>query len=155
MVLIAPNPEMQSEEPDFKPLSAEEAQRLREKTPSVSVWRVLAGQAGVGLAVAVAAWALTGKQNVGWSAGYGAFAVLLPAGLFARGLTGRVASANPGAAVFGFFLWEMVKIGLTVALLFAAPRLVESLSWPAMLVGLVATMKVYWVGLLLRPKRRT
>lgn len=155
MVLIASNPEMASEEADFKPLSAEEAQRLREKNPPVSVWLVLAGQAGVGVLAALAAWALTGKQNVGWSAGYGAFAVLLPAGLFARGLTGRVASANPGAAVFGFFLWEMVKIALTVALLFAAPRLVESLSWPAMLAGLVVTMKVYWVGLLFHPKRRT
>ena len=42
-------------------------------------------------------------------------------------------------------LWEMVKIGLTVAMLFAATRLVKDLSWPAMLVGLVITMKVYWV----------
>ena len=60
---------------------------------------------------------------------------------------------NPGAAVVGFFLWEMVKIALTVAMLFAAPRLVTDLSWPAMLVGLVVTMKVYWLALLVRPKK--
>ena len=84
---------------------------------------------------------------------YGALAVVIPAALFARGLTSRVSSMNAGAAVFAFFLWEMVKIALTLAMLFAAPRLVESLSWPAMLVGLVVTMKVYWVALLLRPKR--
>jgi ATP synthase protein I len=47
----------------------------------------------------------------------------------------------------------MVKIGLTLAMLFAAPRLVSELSWPAMLVGLVVTMKVYWVALLVRPKK--
>ena len=52
-----------------------------------------------------------------------------------------------GAAVFAFVHWEMVKIGLTVAMLFAAPRLVNDLSWPAMLAGLVVTMKVYWVAL--------
>jgi ATP synthase protein I len=57
---------------------------------------------------------------------------------------------NAGSAVFGFFLWEMVKIGLTIAMLIAAPRLVNDLSWPAMLVGLVVTMKVYWLALGLR-----
>jgi ATP synthase protein I len=82
-----------------------------------------------------------------YSALYGAIAVIVPAAIFARGLTGKVASANAGAAVFGFFLWEMVKIGLTVAMLFAAPRLVLDLSWPAMLAGLIVTMKVYWVAL--------
>jgi ATP synthase protein I len=30
---------------------------------------------------------------------------------------------------------------------------VSDLSWPAMLVGLVVTMKVYWVALLVRPKK--
>jgi ATP synthase protein I len=85
-----------------------------------------------------------------YSAVYGAVAVIVPAALFAWGLTSRVASMNAGAAVFGFFLWEMVKIGLTVAMLIAAPRLVNELSWPAMLVGLVVTMKVYWLALGLR-----
>jgi ATP synthase protein I len=41
----------------------------------------------------------------------------------------------------------MVKIALTVAMLFAAPRLVSMLSWPAMLVGLVVTMKMSWLAL--------
>ena len=105
--------------------------------------------------MALAAWALTGRQNAGWSAGDGALAVVIPAARFARGLTSRVSSGNAGAAVFGFFRWEAGKIALTVAMLFAAPRLVTDLSWPAMLVGLVVTMKVYWVALVWRPKRRT
>lgn len=61
---------------------------------------------------------------------------------------------NPGAAVAGFFLWEMVKIGLVIAMLFAAPRIVSDLSWPAMLIGLVVTMKVVWLVLLLDAKTR-
>jgi len=145
--------EMDASESEFKPLTAEQARQLREKSPSVSPWRVIAGQAVVGLVVALAAWGLTGRQNVGWSAGYGALAVVIPAALFARGLMSRMSLVNPGAAVFGFFLWEMVKIALTVAMLFAAPKLVTLLSWPAMLVGLVVTMKVYWVALLVRPKK--
>ncbi len=149
----APLPETEEELP-FKKLSADEAQRLREKSPSVSPWWVVGGQLVMGLVVALAAWALTGRQNVGWSAGYGALAVVIPAAVFARGLTGRTSSLNAGTAAFGFMVWEMVKIALTVAMLVAAPRLVEALSWPALLVGLVLTMKVYWLALAYSPRRK-
>ena len=138
---------------DFKPLTAEEAQRLRDRKPSISPWRVIAIQVVAGLLVALVAWGLTGRQNLGWSAGYGALAVVVPSAVFARGLTGRFSSLNPGTAVFGFFLWEMVKMALTVAMLIAAPRLITALSWPAMLVGLVVTMKAAWVAVMLAPKR--
>jgi ATP synthase protein I len=141
-------------EDDFKPLTAEEAQRLRDRKPSISPWRVIAIQVVAGLLVALVAWGLTGRQNLGWSAGYGALAVVVPAAVFARGLTGRFSSLNPGTAVFGFFLWEMVKMVLTVAMLIAAPRLVVALSWPAMLIGLVVTMKAAWVAVMLAPRRQ-
>ncbi|MCY7319190.1 MAG: ATP synthase subunit I [Ramlibacter sp.] len=141
----------------YRSLTAEEARRVREENPSVSPWWVIAGQVAVGLGVALAAWGLTGRQNVGWSAGYGALAVVIPAAVFARGLTGRFSSLNAGTAAFGFMLWEMVKIALTVAMLVVAPRWVSELSWPALLVGLVLTMKVYWIALAYVPKgsRRT
>ncbi|RYF34925.1 MAG: ATP synthase subunit I [Comamonadaceae bacterium] len=139
---------------DFKPLTAEQASELRAKNPSVSPWRVIAGQAVVGLVVALVTWGLTGRQNLGWSAGYGALAVVIPAVVFARGLTGRFASLNPGTAVFGFFLWEMVKMALSMAMLIAAPRLITALSWPAMLIGLVVTMKAAWLAVVFTPKRR-
>lgn len=158
MKTIAPLPERidESAEDDapFKPLTAEEARQLREANPPVSPWWVVAGQIVVGLVVALAAWALTGKQNVGWSAGYGALAVVIPAAIFARGLTGRFSSLNAGTAAIGFMLWEMVKIASSIALMAVAPRLVADLSWPALLVGLVLTMKVYWVALAYTPKKR-
>ncbi|MES2954605.1 MAG: ATP synthase subunit I [Pseudomonadota bacterium] len=147
-----PVDEFETGNEDFKPLTREQAQKLRETSSFISPWRVLAGQLMVGGLVACVAWLLTGRQSAGWSALYGALAVVIPAALFARGLTSKVSSMNPGAAVAGFFLWEMVKIGLTVAMLFAAPRLVPDLSWPAMLVGLVVTMKVVWLVLLLQPR---
>lgn len=152
---IAPLPDDMEEAPPPKPLSAEQARQLREQNPPVSPWRVVAGQAVVGLVAALAAWALTGKQNVGWSAFYGALAVVIPAAVFARGLTGRFSSLNAGSAAVGFLLWEMVKIALTFAMLVAAPRLVAGLSWPALLVGLVLAMKVYWLALAFKPRPAT
>jgi ATP synthase protein I len=131
----------------FEPLAAEQVIELRKRQPLLSVWRVVAVQVLLGLLVAALVWWVSGRMAAVYSAAYGALAVIVPAALFARGLTSRVASVNAGAAVFGFFLWEMVKIGLTVAMLFAAPRLVNDLSWPAMLAGLIVTMKVYWVVL--------
>jgi ATP synthase protein I len=141
------------QEDDFEPLTAEEAQRLRDRKPSISPWRVIAIQVAAGFLVALAAWGITGRQSLGWSAAYGALTVVVPAAVFARGLTGRLASLNPGTAVFGFFLWEMVKLALTMAMLIAAPRLVEGLSWPAMLIGLVVTMKAAWGAAMLAPRR--
>jgi len=49
-------------------------------------------------------------------------------------------------------LWELVKVVMTVGLLLAAHRWVTDLSWPAMLVGLVVTLKVYWLALAFRRK---
>ena len=152
---IAPLPETsEDEQPPVKPLTAEQARRLREQHPPVSPWWVVAGQAAMGLVTALVAWAVTGKASVGWSAGYGALAVVIPAAVFARGLTGRFSSLNAGTAAVGFLLWEMVKIALSVAMMLAAPRLVRELSWPAMLVGLILAMKVYWLALAFAPRGR-
>jgi len=129
----------------FRPLTAEEVQTLRLQQPLLSIWRVILAQILVGLAVAALTWLFTGRMSAACSAAYGALAVVVPAALFARGLTSKTSTINSGAAVFGFLLWEMVKIGLTIAMLYAAIWLVKDLSWPAMLVGLVVTMKVYWV----------
>ena len=80
--------------------------------------------------------------------------MVIPAAIFARGLTGRFSSLNAVSAAVGFMAWEMVKIASSIALLAAAPRLVPELSWPALLVGLVLTMKVYWVALAYSPRPR-
>ena len=154
MTIKASHPETSQEEPDTRPLSAQEAQALRERNPSVSPWRVVRWQVTVGLLVALLAWALTGRQNIGWSAGYGALAVVIPAVIFARGLTGRFSSLNAGTAAVGFMAWEMVKIAASIALLAMAPKWVSALSWPALLIGLVLTMKVYWVALAFKPVAR-
>ena len=78
----------------FKPLTREEAQKLREANPSLSPWTVLAGQLVVGVLAALAAWALTGRQRAGWSTFYGALAVVIPGAVFARGLTSKMSSTS-------------------------------------------------------------
>lgn len=151
----APLPEDTEEASTITPLTAEQAKHVREQNPPLSPWWVVGGQAAVGVVAALLAWALTGRQNVGWSVAYGALAVVIPAAVFARGLAGRFSSLNAGTAAVGFLLWEMVKIALTLAMLAMASRLVAGLSWPALLVGLILAMKVYWVALAFAPRAKT
>ena len=157
MMTIATDAEGQEsgqEVSDFTPLTAVQAQALREQHPSISPWWVVVGQLVVGVLVTLVAWLVTGSQTIAWSAASGALAVMVPAALFARGVTGQFASVNAGSAVLSFFVWEMVKIFVTVGILFAAHRLVAGLSWPAMLIGMVVTMKVYWIALGFKRKPR-
>ena len=138
--------------PDFKPLTRQQAQQLSRELRSVSPWKVIAVQSGVGLLVALAAWGLSGRSSAGWSAAYGALTVVLPAALFARGLMSRFSSRNAATAGFGFFVWEAVKIAASVGMLAIAPRLIADLDWLALLVGLIVTMKMYWLAWRLAPK---
>lgn len=134
----------------FIPLSREQAQEVRRTVPQLSLWHVVAMQAVAACLVSVLAWLLTGRLQVVWSVGYGALAVVLPAALFARALS-RQAGLEGGSAAFSrFFVWELVKIGLTLAMLLLAPRVVTNLSWFALVVGFVVTMKVYWLAMWLR-----
>ncbi|MEJ7932126.1 ATP synthase subunit I [Ramlibacter sp. AN1015] len=134
-------------EPSFEPLSAEQAQRLREQLPQVSPWRVVGAQLAVGPVAALIAWVSGADKAIGWSLLYGAWAVALPAGLYARAVV-RGAGA-------GFLLWELVKLVLTVALLAAAPKVVPGLNWLALVAGVILATKMYWVALawMRRPRR--
>jgi ATP synthase protein I len=139
---------------NFKPLTRDEAQALRAKEPPLSPWRVIGVQAAVGVGVALLVALISGKQVYGWSLLYGAFTVVVPGALMARGMTSKLSSMSPGASAVSFMLWEMVKIAVSVVMLALAPKLVQPLSWPALLVGLVVCMKVYWVALLWRGRSK-
>ena len=140
------------EEPsDFVPLSRSEAQALRKAHPVISPWWVVIGQMGLGSFAVLVTWWWLGDR-LAMSVGWGVLAAVIPSALFARGLTSQFASANAGTAVMSFFVWELVKIFVTIGLLFAAHRLVKDLSWPAMLVGLVLSLKVYWLALAFKRK---
>lgn len=143
---------------DFRPLSAEQAQALRARQPLLSVWRVVSFQALVCAVLALLLWWVA-DLRLAQSAAYGGLAVVIPSALFARGMTSRLTRASLGTAVAGFLLWELVKIGVTVAMLFMAHVWIKDVSWPAMLAGFVVTMKMHWVvigfGRLIYPKVKT
>ena len=87
------------EHPRFDPAKSAMADRPPARSaPQVSPWRVVATQAGVGVAVALLAALLTGRGEVLWSALYGAAVVVVPAALMARGMTSRLTSASPGVS---------------------------------------------------------
>lgn len=142
--------ELEAEAEDFKPLTADEVQAWRRRNPPVSVWRIVWGQVAVGVLVAVLAWWISGQARMGWSAAYGALCVVIPAVVFARGVTRGGPAAGAGSAMTRLFGWELVKLVLSVAMMAAAPRLVRDLSWLALLVGMVVVMKTYWIALLVR-----
>jgi len=131
----------------YKPLTAQEAQALRLQQPNVSLLRVVLAQVLVGLVSAAVAYGITRQASVAGSALYGAFIVAFPAALFARGLWRMRQVKSPLASAVGLGVWEGIKLLLTLMGLVAAPWLVPTLNWPAMLVSLLLTMKVYWVAL--------
>jgi ATP synthase protein I len=84
------------------------------------------------------------------SALYGAAVVVVPGALMARGMSSRISGMSPGGSAVSFMLWEMVKIAVSVLMLMLAPKIVQPLSWPALLASLVICLNVYLLALLWR-----
>ncbi len=136
-------------ESDFKPLTAEQAQAWRQQHPVASPWRVLWLQVLVGGLVAVLTGWFSGQFRLAASVAWGVVAVVIPAVVFVRALSRQMRMRQAGSALVGLFVWELVKIVLTVALLLVAPKVVSDLSWLALVAGFVVTMKVYWLAMVL------
>ena len=132
---------------EFHPMTAQEAQAWRERHPTLSVWWVVGVQLALAVVVSLLGGWIWGRASLAFSLMYGAVAVVLPAALFARGLTSRLASVNAVSAAMSFAVWQGVKLVLTVLLLVLAPRVMNDVSWPALLVGMLLTIKVYWLAL--------
>lgn len=141
----------QEPEPPVQPLTREEAQALIARHPQVTAWQVIAGQALVGVLVALVWGALSGSQAATMSSLYGAAVAVVPNVLMARGLFGR----HAGRSVGGLLAWELVKIGGAGAMLALAPTIVQPLNWAAMLVTMVLCMKVIGVALLWRGRKKS
>ena len=142
-----------SEEAPWKTLTREQAQALRAKNPQLSPWWVVAAQAAVGLVVAGLAAVFGDTPGAALSALYGAAVVVVPAALMARGMTSRLSSLSPGISFASVMVWESVKVIVTVAMLALAPKIVQPLSWPLLLVALVACTFGYGFALLWRGRK--
>ncbi len=141
-------------DPDFKPLTAEQAASWRARQAPVSLWHVVGVQSLVGVLASLLAWVWGGSAAHGWSAAWGALAVVVPALLFARGLSRSARSVQSGQALMRLMFWEAVKVLVTLAMLLVAPRVVPSLSWMALVASFVVTMKMYWLAWWLHARRR-
>ena len=149
--------EEESQEPEFQPLTREEAREWRGRQPTWSIWRLVAAQLLVGLLLGGLSGLLTQRAQVAWSVLYGSAAVVIPSALMAYGLTSsalaRLMAGIAQAAFVGFLFWEGVKVLLAVVMLWLAPQVVPGLSWLGLLLGLVVTLKVYWAGFLIQSRR--
>ena len=136
---------------DFQPLTRQEAQALRAKQPAHSPWRIVTVQSVVGLLLAVV---LTAFGGVGWgvSAMYGVAVVVVPGAVMVWGLK-RSSASHPGAVLVGFAVWEAAKLLLAVAMMAAAPKLINDLSWMILLLALVVCLKVNWAVLFFDNRR--
>ncbi|GAA6142822.1 ATP synthase subunit I [Hydrogenophaga sp. 5NK40-0174] len=141
---------------DFKPLTREQAQQWRARQPETSIWKLVMMQSATGLITAALAWMLVQPASVAWSVIYGSAAVALPSAVMAWGLTSsataRLWRSAANAAFAGLLLWEGIKVLLAVAMLWSAPLVVPDLNWLGLLVGLVLTLKVHWLGLWLQTR---
>jgi len=134
-------------------LTHEQAQALlANSSHAVSPWRVVAAQAAVGGLAALLAGLASAEWGLFWSALYGAAVVVVPGALMARGMTRKQSSVSPGASAVSVMLWSMVKIGVSIVMLMLAAKLVQPLSWPALLATMVLCMLVYWFALLKRSR---
>ena len=136
---------------DFQPLTRQEAQALLAKQPAYSPWRIVAAQSVVGLLLAVA---LTVFGGIGWgvSAAYGVAVVVVPGAVMVWGLK-RWSASHPGVALVRFAVWEAAKLLLAVAMMAAAPKLINDLSWMIFLSALVVCLKVNWAVLFFDNRR--
>ncbi len=131
---------------NIRPLSKEEAKLLRQKNPPLSPWRVISLQVLVVLVVAFVTRLVTQNAAKTYSLVWGGLCVIVPSSVFAYALSRQIRSrqSSPSALLVGMFVWELVKVVLTVAMLLMTSRVVSGVSWLMLVLGFVLTMKVYW-----------
>jgi ATP synthase protein I len=135
----------QPEEVDHPaPWSAEQAKAWRQTQSVMPIGWLVSAQFGLGFTLALIAYGLFGL-TVAMSVGYGALCAALPSALMARGMRSALNRGNP---VVGFMVWELVKIALGAAMLVAATKLLSSVNWFALLIGLILTLKVVFLAAL-------
>ena len=147
---------------DCKPLTPEEAREWRARYSAPSVWRVVAWQVALTVLAAgvagVGVWAGMGGTSLVASVAYGGLCVVLPSAAMAWGMTSsalarwlqRAAPVVARASLAGWLWWEGVKVLLTLAMLWSAPRWIPDLSWLGLVAGLVVVLKSYWLAWMVR-----
>ncbi|MCS6944655.1 MAG: ATP synthase subunit I [Sutterellaceae bacterium] len=108
------------------------------------MWRLIGLQVLATVLVGALAWPWAGVAG-GVSALLGGAACVLPNAWFAW----RLALTRAGEAA-SFFVGELIKVLLTVALLALIVWGYEQLVWPAMIAAIIAVLKSYLIVLIWR-----
>jgi ATP synthase protein I len=140
----------EAEDPPVRALTWAEAQALRLSRPQLSPWWVIAAQVAVGGLAGIVIWLLWHRPDFVQSTLYGAFVAVVPGALMARGMTSRLTGLTVASSAAGVMVWSLVKIGVSVAMLLLAPKLIQPLNWPCLLGAMALCMQMYWVALLWR-----
>ena len=152
----APNPWDEPPEPHPPAWSAAQAQAWRARGGLPSPWRAVRWQLAAAV-VAVAVASVGFDASVARSVAYGAGAAVVPSAVMAlamRGALMRAAQGHAAMSLMTLLAYEMLKVALAVALLAMAPTWLSPVIWPALLVGLVVTLKAHLLALAWRPVGR-
>ena len=137
-------------------LSATEAEAFRDQRTAPSPWRVVMVQLEAGAVVSLLLCFFGLYRGDGlswlWSAVYGSAVVIVPGALMARGATRMADSRSPMATILNLLGWTSLKLICTVAMLFAAGKVLHPIQFPALLLALAVCLTVYWVALAWRSR---
>ena len=129
------------------PLTRQEVELLKQKLGGVSLevflLKVLMWQALSAVAIATVAWLVSSSVVAVTSAFYGAMCVVVPSALVARMVIKRVGPdvvRHSGGTLMRLVVLELVKIVVTVCLLLAAPLVLDSPQWVAIVVVLLCSL---------------
>lgn len=113
--------------------------------------RILIAQAATTVGIAALFLAFAGKIQALSALAGGAIGLIANAWMT---LTALPSSSSPAGALGRLMIGQMVKIGVTVVLLFVVAR-GHWAHWPALILAYVATLVVFWVvpALHLRARR--
>ena len=116
--------------------------------------KVLAGQIGMGAALAVVLWGIYGNV-AGYSALLGSLACVIPNAFLALRLA--VPRRDPGARslVRAAYVGELGKLALTVLIFSIVFTLVRPLAVAALFAGFIAAQLMTFAGLLMREDQET
>ena len=113
----------------------------------LTMLKVLAAQAGIGVVVAILFWAFAGRVAA-YSALLGSLTCVIPNAFLALRLA--VARDNAGAVLRAAWLGELGKLGITVVMFLLIFALVRPLQVLPLFAGFIAAQLMVFIGLLIK-----
>jgi ATP synthase protein I len=110
------------------------------------MWKIVGLQWAVGITVCLLM--LLASPLHMRSATWGLVAVALPSTLFAARLA--LGSKTPMGGTFVFLAGEFLKVGATVAIMFAASQVDPNIVWWSLILTAIVTLKSYFLAFFLR-----